>query len=76
MRHRPIWQAYADTGALDIRCPHCGAESKQWCTRDDGRVRRVPCVARSTGGVGTGDGKPYARDFTQPSHPSAEPVTS
>ena len=23
---RPIWQSYSDTGALDVTCPHCGAE--------------------------------------------------
>lgn len=69
---RPIWEAYTDTGALDVVCPHCGAEPKQWCTRDDGHVRRVPCIARATDGVGTGDGKPYARDYTQPTHPRTE----
>jgi hypothetical protein len=64
---RPIWQAYSDTGALDVVCPQCGAEPKQWCTRDNGRVRRVPCVARSTAsGAVEAAGKP--RDFTQPNH--------
>jgi hypothetical protein len=71
----PIWEAYADTGALEVSCPHCGAAPTQWCTRDDGRVRRVPCVARSIGAVGTGDGKPYARDFTQQSHPRKDAVS-
>jgi hypothetical protein len=58
---RPIWQAYADTGALDVACPHCGAEPEQWCTREDGRVRRVPCVDRATSGFAAGNGKPYRR---------------
>lgn len=66
---RPIWQAYADTGALDISCPNCAAEPGHWCTKPDGRVRRVPCVQRAAAGVDTGDGRPYApRDFSQPIH--------
>jgi len=62
---RPIWQAYADTGALEMSCPHCRAEPGQWCSRDDGRVRRVPCVARAAApGVVAGAGRP--RDFSEP----------
>lgn len=41
---KPIHDAYI--GALDVACPHCGAVVKSYCTRDDGRVRRTPCVAR------------------------------
>ncbi len=63
-----IWAAYNDTGALEVTCPHCGAEPRKWCSRDDGRVRRVPCVDRVVSGVDTGDGKPYVRDFSQPTH--------
>jgi hypothetical protein len=61
-----IWAAYNDTGALEVTCPHCAAEPGKWCSRNDGRVRRVPCVDRAAAGVDTGDGRPYARDFSQP----------
>lgn len=68
---RPIWQAYNDVDALSTTCTNCGAQQGQWCTRPDGRVRRVPCVARSAASIGSGDGKPYGeRDFSQPIHPS------
>lgn len=63
-----IWQAYDDTGALEVSCTHCGAVPGQWCTKSDGRVRRVPCVERAAAGVDTGNGKPYP-DFTEPTHP-------
>lgn len=64
-----IWQAYDDTGALQIDCPHCGATVNQWCTRSDGRVRRIPCIERaaSTAVVTTSR---YARDFSEPIHPA------
>lgn len=42
----PIAEAYRLSGALAIGCPHCGAPVGTYCTRDDGRVRRTPCVAR------------------------------
>lgn len=42
----PIVAAYRQAGALDINCPHCGADPGSYCTRDDGRLRRTPCVAR------------------------------
>lgn len=72
MKGRPIRAAYTDTGALDISCAHCGAEPGQWCMTDDGAARRVPCVDRATAGVGTGDGKVYARDFSEPCHPAPD----
>lgn len=72
MTNRPIWQAYNDTGALEVSCPHCGAQPGHWCTRDDGNVRRIACVDRATSGFAAGNGKFYARDFTQPSHPPTE----
>lgn len=72
MRRRPVLQAYLDVGALDISCPHCGAAPGQWCATDEGRTRRVPCVLRATGGIDTGDGRPYApRDFSEPLHGKA-----
>lgn len=72
MKGRPVRQAYADTGALNVGCPHCGAAPGAWCLTDDGRTRRVPCVDRATAGVTTGDGKPYARDFSEPRYPPPE----
>jgi hypothetical protein len=68
MKGRPIRAAYTDTGALDITCGRCRAGPGQWCTAGDGRVRRVPCVERAAAGVGSGDGKHYARDFSEPAH--------
>lgn len=66
---RAIWAAYNDTGSLSVACTNCGAQQGQWCTRPDGRVRRVPCVDRSAASISSGDGKPYsARDFSQPIH--------
>lgn len=67
---RAIWQAYSDVGALDIACPHCGAQPKQWCTRDDGRVRRIPCIERATStAVVDAPQSRYIRDFSEPAHP-------
>lgn len=60
MKPRPIWAAYNQTGALDVNCPHCGAEHGQWCTRDDGRLGRIPCIARMSA---SDDGY---RDFSEP----------
>jgi hypothetical protein len=42
----PIAEAYRQSGALEIPCPHCGAAAETYCTRSDGRVRRAPCVSR------------------------------
>ena len=70
MSRRPIWAAYSDTGAIDVHCPNCSAEPGQWCTRADGVARRIPCVDRTVSGIGVGDGRPYARDFSEPAHPT------
>ncbi|OBK89457.1 hypothetical protein A5649_13480 [Mycolicibacter heraklionensis] len=40
-----IWAAYADVDSA-LPCPNCAADPGVWCSRPDGRVRRVPCVAR------------------------------
>lgn len=66
-----IWRAYSDTGALRIDCPNCGATRNKWCTRPDGRVRRVPCVERATttAAVAVSREDRY-RDFSQPLHQS------
>lgn len=66
MTSRAIWAAYRDTGTIDIPCPRCGANSGTWCTRNDGRVRRVPCVDRLAAASGS---VPDARDFSEPLHP-------
>lgn len=71
--NRAIWQAYADTGALDTDCPNCAAPRNQWCTKADGRVRRVPCVDRTVASVAvTTAGTP--RDFSEPIH-ETEPTS-
>lgn len=44
---KPIWDAYADIPDLAAPCPNCGAVDT-WCTKPDGRVSRVPCIARLT----------------------------
>lgn len=40
-----IWEAYTDVDRSKS-CPGCGAAANSWCTRGDGRVRRVPCPRR------------------------------
>ena len=45
-RGRAVLPAYSDTGALAVACTNCGAEAGQVCVKDDGRLSRVPCVAR------------------------------
>lgn len=70
---RPIKQAYVDTGAWDVSCPHCGAKPGQWCLTDDGQSRRVPCVARVfAGGVLPGSDDKCGRDPSEPSHPRGD----
>jgi len=69
MTGQPIWQAYAETAALDIECPNCWAPAGVWCTKSDGRVARVPCLARA----GTAEEIPayektFGRDFSEPIH--------
>lgn len=69
---KAIWAAYSDTGALEVTCGHCGAQPGQWCSRDDGRVRRVPCVERAAdGGLIATDSRKH-HDFSEPRHPLAE----
>jgi len=64
MKPQPIWAAYNTTGALAVSCPRCGAEPGKWCTNDDGRLGRVPCVARATATGATH--RPH--DFSEPRH--------
>lgn len=61
---RPIWQAYAETGALEIDCPTCHAERGVFCTRAGGRLGRIPCVARAAASCASGDDG--YRDFSEP----------
>lgn len=65
---KPIWQAYNDCNALAIDCPNCDAEQGNWCTRDNGRVRRVPCVARAAAGGLVVTATDKYRDFSEPTH--------
>jgi hypothetical protein len=65
---KAIWQAYRDTGALEVSCPNCSAVRGHWCTKADGRVARVPCISRAAAGslIVT---EPHApRDFSEPEH--------
>ncbi|CAM2885235.1 hypothetical protein MYIN104542_08405 [Mycobacterium intermedium] len=67
---KAIWAAYNDCNALAIECPHCGAQQGNWCTRPDGRVRRVPCVVRaSEASLVVAQADKY-RDFSEPRHPA------
>lgn len=43
-RH-PVPAAYA-AADLTQRCSSCRADAGDWCRRDDGRVKFVPCLAR------------------------------
>jgi hypothetical protein len=62
---KPIWTAYSETGALSVTCPHCHAEPGKFCTRENGRVGRIPCVSRaSASGVVDDDDRP--RDYSEP----------
>lgn len=44
-RREPIWSAYR-SARISSECPNCHARPNVWCTRPDGHVRRVPCIAR------------------------------
>lgn len=44
---KPIWASYADVTDMSLPCPNCRAVDT-WCSAPDGRVRRVPCIARLT----------------------------
>lgn len=47
-REPVIFESYADAD-LARPCPNCGARPDSWCTNEvTGRVRRVPCLARTT----------------------------
>lgn len=70
MKGRAIWSAYSDTGALEIACPHCAAATGQWCTKPDGRVSRVPCVARTAEASLVVPDPRKHRDFSEPTHPT------
>lgn len=69
---KAIWAAYDDCNALAIQCPNCCAPKGNWCTKDDGRVRRVPCVSRAAaGGFIVADTRRH-RDFSEPTHQRKE----
>lgn len=71
-RGRAIWQAYADVGALKINCPNCEAGVGTWCTREGGKVRRVPCIARAAAGGLIVAAPRGHHDFGEPRHPRTE----
>ena len=39
-------QLYAEAD-MDRQCPNCHADAHEWCRRDDGSQKRIPCLARS-----------------------------
>lgn len=39
-------QLYAEAD-MDRQCPNCRADAHEWCRRDDGSQKRIPCLARS-----------------------------
>ena len=39
-------QLYADAD-MDHQCPNCRADAHEWCRRDDGSQKRIPCLVRS-----------------------------
>lgn len=39
-------QLYAGAN-MDRQCPNCRADAHEWCQREDGSQKRVPCLARS-----------------------------
>src|ERR1700687_4886649 len=41
-----VAEAYADC-ELDRQCTNCGAPPSIWCTRPEGRLRALPCLART-----------------------------
>lgn len=75
-----IWAAYNAVGALEVPCPTCSAPVSIWCTREDGKVRRLPCIARaaaaggpearatSTAGAGQQVQAVAPVDFSEPRH--------
>jgi hypothetical protein len=40
---------YADAD-MDRECPNCHAEAHEWCQREDGSLKRMPCLVRSRRG--------------------------
>lgn len=85
MKGRAIWESYRQTGALEVECPTCGAPPRPdaWCTKTDGRVSRVPHVARCVAASKTTpDGRRSLQlastgetsiDFSEPRHPTEMP---
>ena len=44
---RPIESAYSPALChWDAGCTYCGAAGGQYCRREDGQIRRVPCIWR------------------------------
>lgn len=39
-------QLYAEAD-MDRECPNCHADAHEWCQRDDGSRKRIPCLVRS-----------------------------
>lgn len=74
-RRLPIDRAYeAASDAITRACPRCGAHAGVYCQKPDGRLARIPCLARAKAAaseVFTGAGKNY-RDYSEPLHSTEE----
>lgn len=45
-RYEPVvFESYSDVDP-ELACPTCRAAPRVYCSRPDGRLRRVPCVRR------------------------------
>lgn len=44
-RGRALQAVYVNA-RLNEPCPNCGAVPYAYCTRDDGHIRRLPCLVR------------------------------
>jgi len=44
---QPIWTALQRDRCVGHRLSNLSCRTRQWCTRDNGRLGRVPCVARA-----------------------------
>lgn len=68
-RQLPIDNAYfAANDALSVRCPTCAAARGTYCHRDDGRLRRIPCLRRAiaSGAQNYAPEPSRGRDFSEP----------
>lgn len=44
-----VVEAYAETDALEVLCPNCGAKPGDFCVHENGAQRKIPCPRRISG---------------------------